>query len=270
MPPASSQTASSSSIGLVERHAVDQVVERRVVHRRRIASADSVGELGLPQPPRWPDHTAVSLNPAVIHRRADGIVLHRIDFAEQQRNFGVVVSRRDRPFLVAGRRARGRAQWSPPGFHTVPSVPESTDACLIRAGRCPAAGCSTSVSRRGSRRHFRGERLHARALRWRRELRAAGVRDRPGDAPCALEWSGLGGRRPSASASPRPPPSWPTITSEVGTLLPFANGRLLVRLMVRAWPGVRNGDHHRRPSGGRCDSTERRSRCEPVTTAPQL
>ena len=40
-------------------------------------------------------------------------------------------------------------------------------------------------------------------------------------------------------ASPRPPPSWPTIMSEVGTLLcrvPAVNAELLVRLMVRAWP----------------------------------
>ena len=37
-------------------------------------------------------------------------------------------------------------------------------------------------------------------------------------------------------ASPRPPPIWPTITIEVGTVLPLANDRLLVRLIVRACP----------------------------------
>src|ERR1035441_8614023 len=35
---------------------------------------------------------------------------------------------------------------------------------------------------------------------------------------------------------PNPPPTWPTITSEVGTVLPPANVRLLVRLTVRFWP----------------------------------
>jgi hypothetical protein len=49
--------------------------------------------------------------------------------------------------------------------------------------------------------------------------------------PCALEWSGL----PALVAEvPRPPPTWPIITIDVGTLLsPVPNERLLVRLMVR-------------------------------------
>ena len=51
------------------------------------------------------------------------------------------------------------------------------------------------------------------------------------------------------SQSPRPPPIWPTIMSEVGTVLvpvPAAKERLLVRLMVRPWPR-RHRDHDRRP-----------------------
>src|SRR6266576_219287 len=48
----------------------------------------------------------------------------------------------------------------------------------------------------------------------------------------ALAWLGLAVKLP---AVPRPPPNWPTITSDVGTL--FApNERLLVRLIVRTCP----------------------------------
>src|SRR6266566_6701827 len=49
----------------------------------------------------------------------------------------------------------------------------------------------------------------------------------------ALEWSGLA---VEVAVVPRPPPNWPTITSEVGTELPFKNERLFVRLIVRASP----------------------------------
>jgi hypothetical protein len=58
----------------------------------------------------------------------------------------------------------------------------------------------------------------------------------------ALVWSGLG---VEVAVVPRPPPNWPTITSEVGKL--FApNKRLLVRLIVRACPVgtvITTGDH---------------------------
>jgi hypothetical protein len=47
-----------------------------------------------------------------------------------------------------------------------------------------------------------------------------------------LAWLGLG---VDVAVVPRPPPNWPTITSDVGTL--FApNERLFVRLIVRADP----------------------------------
>jgi hypothetical protein len=48
---------------------------------------------------------------------------------------------------------------------------------------------------------------------------------------------------------PRPPPNWPTITSEVGTVfvpVPAGKDRLFVRLMMRAWPVgtvITTGDH---------------------------
>jgi hypothetical protein len=48
---------------------------------------------------------------------------------------------------------------------------------------------------------------------------------------------------------PRPPPNWPTITSEVGTVfvpVPAGKDRLFVRLIVRAWPVatvITTGDH---------------------------
>jgi hypothetical protein len=49
----------------------------------------------------------------------------------------------------------------------------------------------------------------------------------------ALVWSGLG---EDVAVVPRPPPNWPTIVSEVGTLFPFANDRLFVRLICRVCP----------------------------------
>jgi hypothetical protein len=52
-------------------------------------------------------------------------------------------------------------------------------------------------------------------------------------AACDWEWSGLA-VVVRCVTSPSPPPTWPTITSDVGTLLPFANDRLFVRLIVRA------------------------------------
>src|SRR5437588_1123511 len=59
----------------------------------------------------------------------------------------------------------------------------------------------------------------------------------------ALVWSGLA---VEVAVVPRPPPNWPTITSEVGTALPFKNERLFVRLIVRACPVgtvITTGDH---------------------------
>jgi hypothetical protein len=48
----------------------------------------------------------------------------------------------------------------------------------------------------------------------------------------AMEWSGL---PVEVAVVPRPPPNWPTITNDVGTLL-APNERLLVRLIVRSCP----------------------------------
>src|SRR5437879_117263 len=69
-------------------------------------------------------------------------------------------------------------------------------------------------------------------------------------APWALAWLGLG---VEVAVVPRPPPNWPTITSEVGTVfVPGAangigvNERLFVRLIVRACPVgtvITTGDH---------------------------
>src|ERR1700747_280682 len=61
--------------------------------------------------------------------------------------------------------------------------------------------------------------------------------------PCAREWSGLG---VVVRERPRPPPTCPTITREVGMLFtapPVAgvNERLLVRLIVRLAPRATEG-----------------------------
>src|SRR5437879_4819232 len=76
------------------------------------------------------------------------------------------------------------------------------------------------------------------------------VRGAPGASPAmghvsgwAMVWSGLA---VEVAVVPRPPPNWPTITSEVGTALPFKNERLFVRLIVRACPVgtvITTGDH---------------------------
>ena len=55
--------------------------------------------------------------------------------------------------------------------------------------------------------------------------------------PCALEWSGLGVVVRSATL-PRPPPTCPTMTMEVGTVFAVVapvgvNERLFVRLIVK-------------------------------------
>src|SRR5207249_9838527 len=83
----------------------------------------------------------------------------------------------------------------------------------------------------------------------------------------ALEWSGLGVGGLCARF-PRPPPNCPTITSEVGTVLPFNNERLFVRLMVRPCPVgtlITTGDQ---PVANGFNAAQ--VAVEPVTAAPQV
>src|SRR6267143_3063682 len=91
----------------------------------------------------------------------------------------------------------------------------------------------------------------------------------------ALEWSG-GSVVVRCVTSPRPPPNWPTITSEVGTKLPFKNERLFVRLIVRPCPVgtvITTGDQ---PAGvvpiaaGAAGFNLAQIAVDPLTTAPQL
>jgi hypothetical protein len=81
-----------------------------------------------------------------------------------------------------------------------------------------------------------------------------------------MEWSGLS---VDVADDPRPPPNCPTITSEVGTVLEFANDRLLVRLTVSPPPAVgtvmTTGDH---PAA--LGFSLAHVAVEPATAAPQL
>src|SRR5580704_14815873 len=82
----------------------------------------------------------------------------------------------------------------------------------------------------------------------------------------AVEWSG-GAVVVLCVTSPRPPPTWPTITSDVGTLL-LPNVRPLVKLMVRPCPVgtvITTGDH---PVAKGFDLAH--VAVEPPTMAPQL
>jgi hypothetical protein len=70
---------------------------------------------------------------------------------------------------------------------------------------------------------------------------------------------------------PRPPPTWPTITIEVGTVLLLAKDKLFVRLIVSppvAPTGtiITTGDHVPPAFGFRAAHVA----VEPVATAPQL
>jgi hypothetical protein len=90
-------------------------------------------------------------------------------------------------------------------------------------------------------------------------------------APCAFVWSGLAAL---VAVVPRPPPNWPTITSEVGTVfVPVAVGkdRLFLRLIVRAWPVgtvITTGDHVAAVVDAGFNATQ--VAVAPATTAPQL
>src|SRR5271166_6506385 len=48
-----------------------------------------------------------------------------------------------------------------------------------------------------------------------------------------LDWIAWGGLGTAVAEFPSPPPTCPTIMIEVGTVFPFANDRLFVRLIVR-------------------------------------
>jgi len=88
----------------------------------------------------------------------------------------------------------------------------------------------------GAHDHFGGERLHTRPLYGRgSDSGQRGARRGAGDWPGEGLGGGVirarGGRRRVAG----PPPSWPTITSEVGMLF-GPNERLFVRLICRSCP----------------------------------
>jgi hypothetical protein len=76
------------------------------------------------------------------------------------------------------------------------------------------------------------------------------------------------------AAVPRPPPIWPTIMMEVGTVLvpaPVLNERLLVRLMVRPWvlgTVITTGDHEAEELAAGFRGAQ--VAVEPLTAAPQL
>ena len=76
------------NIGPVKRYAIDEEVERAVVHRRRIARMH--GRIAALAGLRTPHQRGVE--PRSAHRRVDGEVLRRVDLAQQQRD--ILVERR--------------------------------------------------------------------------------------------------------------------------------------------------------------------------------
>ena len=115
------------------------------------------------------------------------------------------------------------------------------------------------------------------ALPWRTTARAGPrrrivCRVRPGRQLQAMSTSG---RRASGlgvvvGAPPSPPPTWPTIVSEVGILLapPAPKDRLFVRLILRFCPVgtvITTGDH---PLAAGLSLAQ--VAVEPATAAPQL
>jgi len=205
--------------GLVESAAVDQIIQRRVVDGRWIAGLESrirvaVGKnriaaaavqtrphLGLAES-RRPD------------RGLDRRVLDRIDFAQQQRNVGVVGHRRGGP---DGRIRRRRRCGGRIGHHQDPiqahrALDRRVCAGLDQVGagfqRWPASAAnSPAQGGRRAHRHFGGERLHASALNRRRpdaSQRCARriPRDRPGQwlRVAVIRARGRSRRRPESAA----------------------------------------------------------------------
>jgi hypothetical protein len=90
-------------------------------------------------------------------------------------------------------------------------------------------------------------------------------------------WSGLA---VDVAVVPSPPPNWPTIMREVGTVFPLLNERLLVRLIVRICPVgtvITTGDQPAGVGGteagfaaGAFGFNAAHDAVEPVTAAPQL
>ena len=89
--------------------------------------------------------------------------------------------------------------------------------------------------------------------------------------PCAYVWSGL---RVVVRCVPKPPPNWPTIVNEVGTVLvpvPAAKERLLVRLICRVCPVgtvITTGAQDPATTLG-LEFSAAQVAVDPVTTAPQ-
>ncbi len=96
---------------LVERNAVDQVIQRRIVHHRRITGHVSRGGRISAASRLARPHRCLA-EAGRVDRGADGIVLHRVDLTQHQRNIRIVadprISRARAVFVVCGRCYRQR------------------------------------------------------------------------------------------------------------------------------------------------------------------
>jgi hypothetical protein len=90
----------------------------------------------------------------------------------------------------------------------------------------------------------------------------------------ALDWVAWLGLGVELAVVPRPPPNWPTITSDVGTVLvpvPVAKLKLFVRLICSACPVgtvITTGDQLAGVVAAGFNAAQ--VAVEPVTAAPQL
>ena len=191
-------------MSLVERDAVEEVIQRGVVHRRRIACLVNPGARGgVPTTAREPRPYVRLVESRGVDRGVDRGVLHRVDLAQQQRNLGVVGHCRDRGAHsgisgarsgAGGSRGAGCAGDHHHSVKTHGALDRGMRAGLdqVRAGlqRRPSdAADSPAQGGRGARarghcRHLGGERLHAWPLRWGRTNARQRLTWRiPGDGP---------------------------------------------------------------------------------------
>ena len=158
---AKSRNSETKRVGLVERHAIDRVVERRVVHRGWIALM--VGRRSRVAATAWlsrPDRGLAEAHG--VDGGAHSVVLHRVDLTEEHRNFGVIRNRRHsscRRIRGACRGARRRGGDHQDSVESHGALNRRMGAGFNQVSARPKV-LPYQVYRRSSR-HFGGERLYA-------------------------------------------------------------------------------------------------------------
>jgi len=230
--------------GLVERHAIDRVIKGRVVHGRWIALV--VGRRsGITAAARLsgPNHRLVEARGA--DGSAHGVVLHRIDFTEEHRNFSVVSNSRrcsSRWIGCARRGSHRRAGDHQDSVQSHGALNRGVRAGFNQVRARPQRG--PCQRRRCSRRYFGGERLHAVAL-GRRRVCGGRVHNRPRDRLRTVSRA-RGAGRPGAETAAQLAHDGERSRDFVGAkseIVGEADGKAR-----RARCRYGHGDHHRRPA----------------------